>query len=476
MKTQPAPNTRLLILILLLVCQFKLLATGVEATNSIVYNDGEELYVLLDLKWKNSWNNVKNHDAIWVFFKSTPSGRNFFIAPSGHTVVKQYDGSPKCTIKLSKDKIGFFVYVVDKYRGDVNVRLKIRIDKEALGNFNVYSGTLQIMAIEMVHIPSASFWLGEADTAKARQYASFYKSNEAGKHEGLYQISSENEIRVGKEKGNLYYASPQAVYNGDQTGIISQAFPKGFSAFYLMKYEISQGQYATFLNSISASQTHHRVNFSGRQYYDLRGTIRFDGKNYLADKPDRPANFISWDDAMAYADWAGLRPYTEMEFEKACRGSAMPMPRSFPWSSESKVNIERKVNEEGDLVLANKLNESQLNDGNLEQFAASHYWVMDLSGSMWERVITIGDERGRSFTGSHGDGRISEFGFATNKDWPDGISEKGGYGFRGGGFYNSGRTYGEFNPYSPVSYRPFASWSGGNRSEAYGSRFARTDE
>ena len=30
--------------------------------------------------------------------------------------------------------------------------------------------------------------------------------------------------------------------------------------------------------------------------------------------------YISWPDLLAYADWAALRPITELEYEKAARG------------------------------------------------------------------------------------------------------------------------------------------------------------
>ncbi|HMQ62939.1 MAG TPA: hypothetical protein PKE06_19815 [Flavilitoribacter sp.] len=45
----------------------------------------------------------------------------------------------------------------------------------------------------------------------------------------------------------------------------------------------------------------------------------------------------------------------------------------------------------------------------------------------------------------------------------------------GGGFYSYDRAYSEFNPHSPIAYRRFGAWAGGNRSMAYGSRFVRTE-
>jgi hypothetical protein len=78
-------------------------------------------------------------------------------------------------------------------------------------------------------------------------------------------------------------------------------------------------------------------------------------------------------------------------------------------------------------------------------------------------VITVGDEKGRSFTGTHGDGKLNHYGIANVKGWPQGNEETGGFGFCGSGFYTHNRAYGDFLPFSPVSYRIYADWSGGAR-------------
>ncbi len=46
---------------------------------------------------------------------------------------------------------------------------------------------------------------------------------------------------------------------------------------------------------------------------------------------DEPVRFVSWEDAQAYADWAGLRLMTEQEFQRAGRGAST---RPFPWGSK----------------------------------------------------------------------------------------------------------------------------------------------
>jgi len=47
-------------------------------------------------------------------------------------------------------------------------------------------------------------------------------------------------------------------------------------------------------------------------------------RQYQADAPNRPCNFLSWPDIQSYSAWAALRPPTALEYEKACRG-----PRDF---------------------------------------------------------------------------------------------------------------------------------------------------
>ena len=147
-----------------------------------------------------------------------------------------------------------------------------------------------------------------------------------------------------------------------------------------------------------------RCNFGGKGYRDYRGTIGFDGEKYAAASPARPCNFLSWDDAMAFADWCALRPMTELEFEKACRGNRKPVANEFPWGKADKLRVERRVNADGDLAHLGGKPESELSAKTMAEFGASQYWVMDLAGSLWERCITVGDSTGRAFKGTHGDG------------------------------------------------------------------------
>lgn len=57
--------------------------------------------------------------------------------------------------------------------------------------------------------------------------------------------------------------------------------------------------------------------------------------NIVVNEPDDgawvSANDLSWMDGAVLADWAALRPFTELEFEKAARGPVVPVADEFAW-------------------------------------------------------------------------------------------------------------------------------------------------
>ncbi len=476
---------KLLIYASIFACTFaarNIYATNLELTRlELVLKDGEnkhrDFYVDITISWQNAWYNKKNYDAAWVFFKylrTTGGYTHAKIRMEGHSFLSEKNpGNLK--ILPSKDGTGIFLQPTSEYRGPIEARVRIQLDTAVLANkaFVLGNHLLNGYGIEMVYIPDGHFFLGDSDSLSIRA-SSFYKSGGDGRPDGSLEIRNETEaIPVGKEKGAIYYHVGNKDYQGDQSGPVPASYPKGVNGFYIMKYELQQSQYANFLNSLQAMATSARSKIASKDYHKLRGGISLNENIFVATTKNRPANFVSWDDGCAFADWAALRPMTDFEYVKVCRGPTSPVPRDYPWGTASKDKLKRFVDADNELKWADGLNESQLNDANRETFGASYYWVMDLAGSLWERVVSIGAERGRRFVGSHGDGNLS-YGYATNTDWPSGDHNSGGYGFAGGGFYQHGLYTAFHVPHSPVAARNFGSWAGGYASEAYGQRFVRT--
>jgi hypothetical protein len=90
---------------------------------------------------------------------------------------------------------------------------------------------------------------------------------------------------------------------------------------------------------------------------------------------------------------------------------------------------------------------------------------MELSGNVWERPVTIGNEKGRAFTGTHGDGVLDSSGDANAATWPG--TNAVGAGARGGTWYDDGVEL------LQVSDRVYAGISNPYRVESLGFRAVR---
>lgn len=83
-------------------------------------------------------------------------------------------------------------------------------------------------------------------------------------------------------------------------------------AFYMDIYEVTNAQYKKFVDA-----TGYRASYSWK---NISSKI---------DAPNQPVVGVSWDDASAYAKWAGKRLPTEAEWEKAARGGLSG--KRYPW-------------------------------------------------------------------------------------------------------------------------------------------------
>ncbi len=429
---------------------FTLGITNVSYSNNLVISDvtlTNDSTLTFKVSWENSWrtNNAPyNHDAVWLFIKKRDcaslqwSHVNLSLTSAHHSTSSPLEVYLDGRDAGSSAK-GVFVRRSSAGTGNISgITVSLRMQGVTAGQYD-----FKVFGIEMVQIPAGSFNLGDGTSSG---------SFKAGATSTPFQVSSEAAITAGTGVGNLY----SILYSSSAYYPVSlpAAYPKGYKEIYCMKYEISQGQYVDFVNTLLADQG------AARQVIGTTNRLAISGTwpAIVATIPHRAMAQLSWYDLMAYLDWSALRPMTELEFEKIARGPVVPVSGEYAWGTslitDANVLVSDGTATENSSSaitagsgLANYGNTNILGPircgfaakpaTNRLEAGAGYYGVMELSGNVAESAVNSTDGTGAAFTGVLGDGEISlspNPGFANVAGWPSVASGSAGGCMRGGGW------------------------------------------
>src|SRR5690554_456788 len=461
----------------------------VKANNITVANtavSGSE--ITFDISWENSWNSdiaPANHDAAWVFVKYQDCATNIWYHADLSNVSADHSAASPLQVDAVSDSKGVFIRRSALGGGNIApTAVSLAMDIPA-GTYNY-----KVFAIEMVNIPQGDFEIGDGTS-----------------------VGTFNSITVtaASQSGGI----PASTIGGSSQ-TVPATFPMGYNTFYSMKYEITQQQYVDFLNTLTYDQQASRqgadpIDVPGTQAFSTGNSFRngieilesgnnnvlpavfvcdlTDGvPNNIDDGQNISANFLNWADVAAYLDWAALRPMTELEFEKVCRGPEARVAGEYPWgtteiyayNSGNIVNATKYKPDETVSSVKNGTAMHAINGNNggygparAGMFArastgrassgAAYYGVMDMGGNLWERTVAVFTADGIAFTGNLGDGTLSNLGDANQATWPS--PETGaGSSFKGGG-------YEALSTLLRTSQR--SSSTNNNRNQTYGGRGVR---
>jgi formylglycine-generating enzyme required for sulfatase activity len=449
----------------LLICQLLLCLScglawgnGIALSNLTSVSGAGFVQLQFDLTWSNSWNNSINNDAAWVFFKFKDNDGKWHhlnLTNANNTIAAGY------AISVPTDLTGAMIYRNSAGIGTVSLT-GVQLGVNNLpGSFDI-----KAFAIEMVRIPMGdTYYLGDGESG------TYYSSST-----GAPFLVNANTITMGSGAGLL----DDGIANASVT--LNAGFPIAYNTLgaflnlYMMKHEVSQAAYRDFLNSLTYTQQAARtivapnsaagtaaLGVSSRRMgievaipgvssttpavygCDLNNNNSF---NEATDGEWIACNFLTYMDLAAFLDWSALRPMTEMEFEKSCRGKLPAVPAenaagtdsaygnqpgnlAFPLSNSGAVN-EAVTAYTGSVLYANITYNATSPFGNSPtrvgihatanstriSAGAGYYGALDLSGNIEEYTVTSCNAAGRSFTGINGDGEINNAGSADENFWP----------------------------------------------------------
>lgn len=445
-----------LIAILFLAFSFQSFANNLIVGTPII--SGSTL--TFTIKWDNSWyvtTGPSNWDAVWIFVKrqSCVSGASSpwihgQLAASGQSVT----GSV-LQVDLASDNEGIFIRRSAPGMGNITqATVTLNLASPINGdNIGVYG-------MEMVNIPEGQFYIGDGEPTAGPWQINFTDGN----------TFNPKLITQTIQQSGIGASSNYSRVNSGSSVDLGPNYPLGYNHFYCMKYEITTAQYAAFLNTLTYNQQLRMVRDSNQTppesaqgtaikaiYNGYRIEVKTPGDGTTTLTPAVFANDATNDDIfdqaddglglavglatkefLSFLDWAAIRPMTEFEYEKVCRGPLYPVVNEYAWGSTDylgfnsfSVNNRFTANETlsgSGLGMANIQTNMNYRVGiaatatsNRVKAGATYYGILDMTGGIFECVVGYSNQDYSTFTTLNGDGNLDSLGFSNVVGWSENI-------------------------------------------------------
>jgi formylglycine-generating enzyme required for sulfatase activity len=145
--------------------------------------------------------------------------------------------------------------------------------------------------------------------------------------------------------------------------------------FWMDETPVTNAQFAQFAAETGYETGAERAGGAwgfGDSGYAFQGGLSWQS-HALPERGDQPVVLVSWNDAQAYAQWAGKRLPTEAEWEKAAHGPGAA--QLFPWGYQAPTGVQSNFARPPAHVPPTTP---------VRQFPANGYGLYDLVGNVWQ--------------------------------------------------------------------------------------------
>jgi hypothetical protein len=312
-------------------------ANNMLVQNVTTLNDNptdKTIQVQFDLSWDNSWRDSINWDAAWIFLKFKDANGLWQHAKLNTNGFQNGSGTTN-TVQVTSDKVGAWVYRDTRGSGTFNsTSMQLQWNYGLSGLSKVTGLEVRVFAVEMVYVPeggfmtSSTFWAGNINNVQMRDQQGSLLAKNVGYPvlndrltpstkisiiSGEQCCNDQGFYRVVIDTISLRIKANVGIDTNNNGTIDNTTYPTGFKAFYTYKYELTEQQYADFLNTLTTNQI-TPLGIAGVN-------ISLNNNQYFTSTPNKSCGNSNPSRFFAYADWSGLRPMSFWELQKAHNGN-----------------------------------------------------------------------------------------------------------------------------------------------------------